>query len=88
MANPNLEETELNASDLQNIYQKSKTMGNRINPVEPSEQFKLTLRHYQKQALGFMLSKETCGEVKEESQSLSPLWNNVYAFFNKSRVYF
>jgi DNA repair protein RAD5 len=76
--------TELSENQLENVYSKAQLHDTSLPEVEPAEEFALTLRPYQKQALGWMLRMEEKkeGQKKEDESedasqralSLHPLW--------------
>lgn len=71
--------TEMDEVQLENVYSKAQLHDSSLPEVEPAEGFALTLRPYQKQALGWMLKMEE-PQVKKKrdkdsrAQSLHPLW--------------
>uniref|UniRef100_V5EWM6 DNA repair protein rad5 n=2 Tax=Kalmanozyma brasiliensis (strain GHG001) TaxID=1365824 RepID=V5EWM6_KALBG len=82
--------TELNLNQLDEVYRKAQANDAHLPEVEPPESFLLTLRPYQKQALGWMKNMEKApgqspssqengstqqnGSSGERSLSLHPLW--------------
>ncbi|UZJ53098.1 hypothetical protein CBS101457_002418 [Exobasidium rhododendri] len=79
--------TELSENQLENVYSKAQLHDTSLPEIEPSEGFALTLRPYQKQALGWMMrmeEKETDEKRKKNKSSsqdgssrelsLHPLW--------------
>lgn len=72
--------TELTENQLDNVYSKAQLHDTSLPEVDPAEGFALTLRPYQKQALGWMLKMEERNpfEKKQEGTSrelsLHPLW--------------
>ncbi|CBQ68225.1 related to RAD5-DNA helicase [Sporisorium reilianum SRZ2] len=80
--------TELNLNQLDEVYRKAQANDAHLPEVEPPEAFLLTLRPYQKQALGWMKNMEKApgrsddssatqqqnGNSGERSLSLHPLW--------------
>ena len=73
--------TELSDIQLNNVYSKAQLHDPSLPEVEPAEGFALTLRPYQKQALGWMLKMEEPSSMKEvlvggqhRQLSLHPLW--------------
>ncbi|CDS00525.1 related to RAD5-DNA helicase [Sporisorium scitamineum] len=80
--------TELNLNQLDEVYRKAQANDAHLPEVEPPESFLLTLRPYQKQALGWMKNMEKAsgrlsdesstqqqnGNSGERSLSLHPLW--------------
>lgn len=74
--------TEIQEADLQNLYHKAQAADVDLLEAEPPSTFALTLRPYQKQALGWMQGMEKRVEEDEQGQrelSLHPLWEE-YAF--------
>lgn len=69
--------TEVSANELDQVYSKAQLHDPDLPEVEPSETFALTLRPYQKQALGWMMQMERAegeGGGSEREKSLHPLW--------------
>jgi DNA repair protein RAD5 len=80
--------TELNENQIDNVYSKAQLHDTSLPEVEPAEGFALTLRPYQKQALGWMLKMEEKDSSKKKGNdgnseidgasrrelSLHPLW--------------
>lgn len=70
--------TEMDDVQLENVYSKAQLHDSSLPEVEPADGFALTLRPYQKQALGWMLKmEEPQGKKKNKDsreQSLHPLW--------------
>lgn len=82
--------TELNLNQLDEVYRKAQANDAHLPEVEPPDSFLLTLRPYQKQALGWMKNMEKApgqsssnqeggstqpdGKSGERSLSLHPLW--------------
>lgn len=80
--------TELQAVDLQAIYNKAQFLGERYHvKLEPRQGMKYTLREYQKQALAFMVRKENMNVGSSEEQSCSPLWRE-YALPENTNLFF
>ncbi|KAJ1558719.1 DNA helicase rad5, partial [Nowakowskiella sp. JEL0078] len=77
-------------NDLLGIYRKAEVLEESVEPVEPAEGFKLSLREYQKKGLGFLASKERQGrsfKLSEERETLSPLWAE-YCLSDGIKFYF
>ena len=74
---PNADEEEegeeLEEDQLDALYQKAQSFDFNTPAAEPPSNFALDLRHYQKQALHWMLSKER-DEKSEKQASMHPLW--------------
>jgi DNA repair protein RAD5 len=66
------ESGELNHNDLATIYGKASQSDQRLEPMQPDDRMKLTLRHYQAVGLSFMHSKEA--DTKKNAKNISPLW--------------
>ena len=80
--------TELNLNQLDEVYRKAQANDAHLPEVDPPESFLLTLRPYQKQALGWMKNMEKApgqshseegstqqnGSSGERTLSLHPLW--------------
>ncbi|KAI0784921.1 SNF2 family N-terminal domain-containing protein [Abortiporus biennis] len=65
---------DLSENEINLIYKKAQQNDVSINEMEPNENFTLTLRPYQKQALFWMHSQETSTTSARADQSLHPLW--------------
>ncbi|KAK9475181.1 SNF2 family N-terminal domain-containing protein [Dipodascopsis tothii] len=61
------------------LYSKAQTYDADMPEVEPPHTFKLTLRPYQKQGLGWMLAKERPDAGGRDAAAMHPLWEE-YAF--------
>ncbi len=71
------ETPELSAQDLQRIYNLS-NQKKTLTLRDPSPGFLLDLRDYQKQALSFMMSRETLADqLNGDPDKLSPFWEEV-----------
>ena len=64
---------ELEEDQLDALYQKAQSFDFNTPEAQPSENFALDLRKYQKQALHWMLSKERA-ESSDRQASMHPLW--------------
>ncbi|KAI9678672.1 MAG: DNA helicase rad5 [Caeruleum heppii] len=65
---------ELEQDQLDTLYKKAQSFDFNTPAVEPPESFVMQLRHYQKQALHWMISKEKDQRSEERSRSMHPLW--------------
>ncbi|KAK9468372.1 SNF2 family N-terminal domain-containing protein [Lipomyces arxii] len=70
------EGTNLKQDQLDALYKKAQTYDSWMPEVEAADSFKMELRPYQKQGLGWMISKETLESKKDDKQidSMHPLW--------------
>ncbi|KAK9236875.1 SNF2 family N-terminal domain-containing protein [Lipomyces kononenkoae] len=70
------EDKNLEQDQLDSLYRKAQTYDADMPEVEPSNTFNMDLRPYQKQGLGWMISKETFEKKADEKQinSMHPLW--------------
>lgn len=69
------EEKEVEEDTLNALYRKAQMYDPHMPTTEPPETFKYDLRKYQKQALCWMIGKESGGEKDvRKQQSLHPLW--------------
>ncbi|KAK9367659.1 SNF2 family N-terminal domain-containing protein [Lipomyces kononenkoae] len=70
------EDKNLEQDQLDSLYRKAQTYDADMPEVEPSGTFNMELRPYQKQGLGWMISKETFEKKGDEKQidSMHPLW--------------
>ncbi|SMQ48056.1 unnamed protein product [Zymoseptoria tritici ST99CH_3D7] len=75
------EGAELEQDQLDTLYKKAQSFDFNTPTAEPASTFTLDLRKYQKQALHWMLNKET-REKSEKQQSMHPLWEE-YAWPKK-----
>lgn len=67
---------ELEQDQLDALYRKAQTFDFNTPEAEPPDTFALTLRKYQKQALHWMLQKETDDADRAREQSMHPLWDH------------
>lgn len=65
---------ELEQDQLDALYEKAQSFDFSAPAAEPSDTFALNLRHYQKQALHWMISKEKDMQDPSREQSIHPLW--------------
>ena len=65
---------ELQEDQLDSLYKKAQTFDFSTPAREPAETFAMSLRKYQKQALHWMVGKETDTKDPEREQSMHPLW--------------
>ncbi|KAF2764714.1 DNA repair protein, RAD5 [Teratosphaeria nubilosa] len=70
----NEEGEELEQDQLDSLYKKAQTFDFDTPEAQPAATFQLNLRKYQKQALHWMLSKETLKKYSDRHQSMHPLW--------------
>ncbi|KAK9488776.1 SNF2 family N-terminal domain-containing protein [Lipomyces starkeyi] len=70
------EDKDLEQDQLDSLYRKAQTYDADMREVEPSDTFNMELRPYQKQGLGWMISKEAFEKKANEKQidSMHPLW--------------
>jgi len=72
---PNDEEPNISDQQLNALYEKAQMLDLNIPEAEPpAHTFLYNLRRYQKQALHWMLSKETLDPNETKPTSLHPLW--------------
>lgn len=64
----------LEQDQLDSLYKKAQSFDFDTPEVQPAETFALELRKYQKQALHWMLAKETKQKQEHKEQSMHPLW--------------
>lgn len=74
LAEENEEGTELEQDQLDTLYKKAQSFDFDTPTAEPASSFVMDLRKYQKQALHWMLSKETRETDENKQQSMHPLW--------------
>ena len=83
---PNGEEAEegqeLEQDQLDSLYKKAQAFDFNTAEAEPPSTFAMDLRKYQKQALHWMISKETEQDMNHKEQSMHPLWEE-YAWPTK-----
>ncbi len=65
---------ELEQDQLDALYKKAQSFDFNAEATEPAETFAMDLRHYQKQALHWMISKEKHEKNEEREVSMHPLW--------------
>ena len=70
----NEEGEELEQDQLDSLYKKAQSFDFNTPVAEPVESFAMELRKYQKQALHWMLNKETSQKSEHKEQSMHPLW--------------
>ncbi|KAK4546333.1 hypothetical protein LTR36_002010 [Oleoguttula mirabilis] len=70
----NEEGEELEQDQLDTLYKKAQSFDFDTPVAEPAETFVMDLRKYQKQALHWMLNKETSQQDQHKEQSMHPLW--------------
>ncbi|KAH9828203.1 DNA repair protein rad8 [Teratosphaeria destructans] len=70
----NEEGEELEQDQLDSLYKKAQTFDFDTPEAQPAASFQLSLRKYQKQALHWMLNKETLKKHSDRQQSMHPLW--------------
>ncbi|CAG8976199.1 hypothetical protein HYALB_00011130 [Hymenoscyphus albidus] len=65
---------ELEQDQLDALYKKAQSFDFDAPAAEPAETFSMDLRHYQKQALRWMMSKEKNEKDENRETSMHPLW--------------
>lgn len=70
----NEEGEELEQDQLDTLYKKAQSFDFNTPVAEPAATFVMDLRKYQKQALHWMISKETSQQQDHKEQSMHPLW--------------
>ena len=65
---------ELEQDQLDSLYKKAQSFDFDAPAVEPAATFAMDLRHYQKQALHWMISKEKDERDENRESSMHPLW--------------
>lgn len=70
----NEEGAELEQDQLDTLYKKAQSFDFDTPTAEPASSFVMDLRKYQKQALHWMLNKETREMDEHKQQSMHPLW--------------
>ena len=73
---------ELEQDQLDTLYKKAQSFDFDAPAAEPSDTFAMDLRHYQKQALHWMMSKEKDEKDESRASSIHPLWEE-YVWPNK-----
>lgn len=90
--------TEVTENQLDSVYNRAQMNDSRLPEVEPSPDFALTLKPYQKQSLGWMLKMEEKPNGKtdetddqheqdKESAALHPLWEEYIFPVDDERMY-
>ena len=79
-------ESEIDAKDLNKLYALSNA-AKHVQKATPSDGFILTLKEYQREALGFMLSRERGNQDDKSEGKLSPIWAD-YTLPDKTKLYF
>lgn len=70
----NEEGEELEQDQLDSLYKKAQSFDFNTPEAQPASTFVMDLRKYQKQALHWMLNKETREKDEHKQQSMHPLW--------------
>ena len=70
----NEEGEELEQDQLDSLYKKAQSFDFNTPEAQPADTFAMDLRKYQKQALHWMLAKETSQKQDHKEQSMHPLW--------------
>ncbi|KAF4622794.1 hypothetical protein G7Y89_g14232 [Cudoniella acicularis] len=65
---------ELEQDQLDTLYKKAQSFDFNAQAAEPADTFAMDLRHYQKQALHWMMSKEKDEKDESREVSMHPLW--------------
>lgn len=65
---------ELEQDQLDTLYRKAQSFDFDTPELQPAETFSMDLRRYQKQALHWMVGKETDQKSAHKDQSMHPLW--------------
>ena len=65
---------ELEQDQLDTLYKKAQSFDFNAEAAEPADTFAMNLRHYQKQALHWMMSKEKDEKNDKREVSMHPLW--------------
>ena len=73
---------EVEQDQLDTLYKKAQSFDFNAEAAEPAETFAMDLRHYQKQALHWMMSKEKDEKSEKREISIHPLWEE-YAWPTK-----
>jgi DNA repair protein RAD5 len=74
----NEEGEELEQDQLDSLYKKAQSFDFNTPEAEPAQTFNMELRKYQKQALYWMLGKETSQKQDHKEQSMHPLWEEYH----------
>lgn len=69
---------ELEQDQLDTLYSKAQSFDFNTPESEPASTFVMNLRKYQKQALHWMLGKETSQKQEHKEQSMHPLWEEYH----------
>ena len=69
---------ELEQDQLDTLYKKAQSFDFNTPEAQPASTFKMDLRKYQKQALHWMLNKETSQSDDAREQSMHPLWEEYH----------
>lgn len=64
----------LEQDQLDSLYKKAQSFDFNTPEAQPADSFVMDLRKYQKQALHWMLAKETSQKQEHKEQSMHPLW--------------
>jgi DNA repair protein RAD5 len=78
----NEEGEELEQDQLDSLYKKAQSFDFNTPEAQPADTFTMNLRKYQKQALHWMISKETSQKQDHKDMSMHPLWEE-YTWPNK-----
>jgi DNA repair protein RAD5 len=78
----NEEGEELEQDQLDSLYKKAQSFDFNTPEAQPADTFTMDLRKYQKQALHWMMSKETSQKQDHKEMSMHPLWEE-YPWPNK-----
>jgi DNA repair protein RAD5 len=70
----NEEGEELEQDQLDSLYKKAQSFDFNTPEAQPADTFTMDLRKYQKQALHWMISKETSQKQDHREMSMHPLW--------------
>ncbi|KXL48180.1 hypothetical protein M433DRAFT_2960 [Acidomyces richmondensis BFW] len=74
----NEEGKELEQDQLDSLYRKAQNFDFNTPEAQPADSFNMTLRKYQKQALHWMINKETSQIDEQRRQSMHPLWEEYH----------
>jgi len=81
------DERELGELELDALYMKAQEKDSELSEMETPNGMTYTLRPYQKQALKWMVDKETLVATVDKNKILHPLWEE-YAFQNTLGIFF
>lgn len=70
----NEEGEELEQDQLDSLYRKAQSFDFNTPEAQPADTFRMDLRKYQRQALHWMMAKETSQKQEHREQSMHPLW--------------